>query len=156
MKINYVSLGDLLLGRPMLKVELSLSLCLLTSWTLQLPAAEAPDPSEAAVTATVTYRERVALPATASVRVRLLDVSRADAPAAVLAEQAIDTDGRQVPFRFEIPYDPDVIDPRFTYAVQARIENEGKLLFITDSHYPVITRGAPKHVDLLLRAVGDR
>ena len=41
------------------------------------------------VTGSVTYRERIALPPTAVVQVRLVDVSRADAPAVLIAEQVI-------------------------------------------------------------------
>jgi len=110
----------------------------------------------AAVTGTVAYRERIALPPTAVIKVQLVDVSRADAPAVVLGEQLIEAGGRQVPFAFEIPYDPTRIDQRYTYAVQARIEDGGQLLFINDQRYAVITRGAPTQVAMMLRAAGDR
>ena len=111
--------------------------------------------SMSTVTGTVTYRERIALPPTAVVKVQLADVSRADAPAIVLGDEIIRTEGRQVPFAFTIEYDPARIDPRFTYVIQARIEDGDKLLFISDRSYPVITRGAPTQVDLVLRSVGD-
>ena len=111
-------------------------------------------PAAARVTGTVTYLQRVALPASAVIKVQLVDVSRADTPAIVLGEQRITAGGRQVPFAFEIPYDSAKIDPRFTYAVQARIENNGKLLFISDQRHTVSTRDAPNHVDMLLRPVG--
>jgi putative lipoprotein len=107
----------------------------------------------ARVTGTISYRERIALPPDAVITVRLVDVSRADAPASLLGEQVIEAGGRQVPFRFEIPYDPASIDERMSYAVQARIEAGGRLIFISDQHHPVITRGAPTTVDLLLRPV---
>ena len=87
---------------------------------------------------------------------QLVDVSRADAPAVVVGEQLIEAGGRQVPFAFKIPYDPARIDQRYTYAVQARIEDGGQLLFINDQHYAVITRGAPTDVAMMLRAVGGR
>jgi putative lipoprotein len=106
------------------------------------------------VTGTVTYRERIALPPSAVVKVQLVDVSRADAPAVVLGEQLIRAEGRQVPFVFEIAYDPKRIEARFTYAVQARIEVDGQLRFINDQRYAVLTRGAGDRVKLLLRAVG--
>lgn len=111
-------------------------------------------PGSARVTGTVTYRERIALPPTAVIRVRLVDVSRADAPAIVLGEQIVEVRGKQIPFAFEIPYDPSRIESRHTYAVQARIEVDGRLWFVSDTGYPVITRGAPTHVDLVLKAVG--
>jgi putative lipoprotein len=106
------------------------------------------------VTGTVTYRERIALPPTAVIKLQLVDVSRADAPAVVLGEQLIEAAGKQVPFEFAIPYDPALIDERMSYAVQARIEAGGQLLFINDQRHAVLTRGAPNHVDLVLKAVG--
>ena len=72
----------------------------------------------------------------------MVDVSRQDVAATVLGEQIITNPG-QVPIPFEIAYDPASIDPRFTYAVQARITADGQLLFISDTVTPVITRGAP-------------
>jgi uncharacterized lipoprotein YbaY len=35
-----------------------------------------------------------------------------------------------------------------TYTVQARIEQGGKVLFISTQTFPVITRGNPKHVEV--------
>ncbi len=103
------------------------------------------------VTGSVTYRERIALPPTAVVQVRLVDVSRADAPAVLIAEQVIRTEGRQVPFEFALAYDESRILPAHTYAVQVRIEVGDKLLFISDTMHPVITRGAPSRVDIVVR-----
>jgi putative lipoprotein len=105
------------------------------------------------VTGTVAYRERIALPPTAVVTVRLVDVSRADAPSPVLAEQTIPTAGRQVPLSFALGYNPAAIVPAHTYAIQVRIENAGQLLFISDTHHPVITRDQPRHVDVIVRRV---
>jgi putative lipoprotein len=110
--------------------------------------------SVARVTGTVAYRERVALPPTAVIKVQLVDVSRADAPAIVLGEQITQAAGKQVPFAFEIQFDPARIEANYSYAVQARIEQDGKLRFISDRHYAVITRGAPTHVDMVLRSAG--
>ena len=110
--------------------------------------------SMAKVTGTVTYRERIALPPTAVIKVQLVDVSRADAPAIVLGEQFMHAAGKQVPFAFEIQFDPARIEANYSYAVQARIEVDGKLRFISDRHYAVITGGAPTHVDIVLRSVG--
>ena len=108
--------------------------------------------ASAQVTGTVTYLERIALPPSAVIKVQVVDVSRADAPAVVLGEQLIEAAGKQVPFSFAIAYDPAGIDERMSYAVQARIEAGGRLLFISDQRYAVITRGAPGHVDLVLKA----
>ena len=103
----------------------------------------------ATVTGTVTYRERIALTSQAVVEVQLLDVSLADVPAKRIARQTI-WPTHQVPIPFELSYDPVSIDARMTYAVHATIRDGGKLLFTTDRHYPVLTRGGPRHVDLVL------
>ena len=105
------------------------------------------------VTGTVTYRERIVLAPTAVLKVQLVDVSRADAPAIVIGEQIIQSGGQQVPFAFEIGYEATKIEANHSYAVQARIEDDGRLRFITDRRYDVITRGAPVHVELELRSV---
>jgi len=105
------------------------------------------------VTGTIDLMESFVLPSSALLTVRLVDVSRADAAALILGEQIIQTDGRQPPFVFAIPYDPASIDDRDTYAVQARIEVDGKLRFISDQFYPVITRGALHQAELVLKAV---
>ena len=110
-------------------------------------------PSTAKVTGTVTYRERIALTRDAAVEVKLVDVSRADAPAITIGEHIIFNPG-QVPIDFEIEYDPAEIDQRFTYAVQVRITDGGRLAFINGTSYQVITRDSPTHVDMVLVRVG--
>ncbi len=106
------------------------------------------------VTGAVTYLERIALSPTAVINVQLVEASRADAPAIVLGEQVIQAAGNQVPFTFEIGFDPAEIQANHTYAVQARIEDNGKLRFISDQHYAAITRGAPSAANILLKPVG--
>ena len=111
-------------------------------------------PATSRVTGTITYRERMALSPDAVVEVKLSDVSRADAPAITIGEQVIENPG-QVPIDFEIGYDPDAIDERLTYSVQARIIEGGNLAFINDTAYNVITRNNPDHVDMVLVRVGE-
>jgi uncharacterized lipoprotein YbaY len=95
------------------------------------------------VTGTVFYLPRIALPQHAVVEISLVDVSRADAPAITIATQQLITAGQQVPIPFTMMYDPAQIDPRFSYAVQARIAVDGELQFISTSNVPVITRDNP-------------
>lgn len=108
----------------------------------------------ASVTGTVSYRERMALTPEAVVEVRLLDVSIADAAAKLIAEQTIRPQ-HQVPIAFELVYDSADIDERLTYAVRATIRDGGRLLFTTDRSYPVLTRGNPGHVDLVLKRISN-
>ncbi len=111
-----------------------------------VPATEmtGPTPVTTTVSGTVTYRQRTALPPGAVTTVQLQDVSLADAPATILGEQQIAMDGKSVPVPYVIAYDPAAIDPRNTYSVAARITDAGgKLLFISDTMIPVITRDSP-------------
>jgi len=103
----------------------------------------------------VTYRERIALPPTAQLEIVLADVSLADAPYRKISDLKI-TPAGQVPIQFTIEYDPNKIDPRYTYAVMARITDGGKLLFINDTSYQVITRGRPNTVEMVLKRVNPR
>jgi putative lipoprotein len=113
-------------------------------------AGTAPGRDSNRVTGSVTYRERIALPPHAVVHVEISDVSRLDAPAVVLSERDI-TGAGQVPIPFELPYDAAAIDPRRAYAVRARINVDGRLIFTTEAAVPVITRGHPERIEIVLR-----
>ncbi len=104
----------------------------------------------ATVSGTVSYRERLALPPDAVLEVQLADVSKQDVAATIVAETSVAAHGRQVPIPFVLPYDPAMIAVNHTYVVRAAIRSDGDLLFTSASHYPVITRGNPAKVDLLL------
>jgi uncharacterized lipoprotein YbaY len=101
---------------------------------------------QGAVRGTATFRERMALPPGAVLEATLEDVSKADAAAEVIGRARVENPGNP-PIRFEIPYDTSRIDPRMSYAVRARITVDGKPFFITDQHYPVLTRGKGDEVE---------
>jgi putative lipoprotein len=107
----------------------------------------------AAVTGTVSYLQRIALPPTTLIIVQLLDTSLADAAAKVLAEDKITLGNRQVPVSFSLKYDPAKIDEKHTYSASARILVDGHLRFISDQSFPVLTRGNKNQVDLILKQV---
>lgn len=102
------------------------------------------------VDGTITYLPRIALTPEAEIQVQLVDVSRADAPATVIAETTFRANGRQVPFAFALPYDPSRIQPNNSYAIQVRITEDGQLRFITTRAYLVITRGNPSTVEIIV------
>jgi uncharacterized lipoprotein YbaY len=145
MKLRYV----LLLTAPVFVALLAVACVPVPAETPAAPAGGSPATAAPAaaysgvLTGTVTYRVRSALPEDAVVKVSLVDVSRADAPATVLAQQEIVTGAQQVPIPFELKYDPAAIDERYTYAVQARIEIGGQLAFISTTVNQVLTRGNP-------------
>lgn len=100
------------------------------------------------------YRERIALPPGAEFEAVLQDVSRADAPAMEIARTTI-PNAPMPPIRFMIPYDAAKIEPSHTYAVRAVIRVDGKLWFTSDTHHPVLTRGAGNSVDIVLKRVAE-
>jgi putative lipoprotein len=95
----------------------------------------------------------MAMPANALLTVQLQDVSLADVPAAVIAEQKIEFAGKQVPLPFELHYDRAKIDRSHTYSVSARITVDGQLKFLNTSAHRVITRGNPAQVNVMLQRV---
>ena len=115
--------------------------------TLKIKSGRKPN---ASVSGSVTYRERLALSPGAKLVVELRDVSYQDAAAPLIARQTINDPG-QVPITFKVEYNRDDIDSRNIYGISARIiESDGRLGFINDTAYDVITRGKPNKVDMLL------
>lgn len=108
----------------------------------------------ARITGTVTYRERMALSNLAEFEVTLEDVSRQDVSAKVIARQTIRDPG-QVPIRFELEFQPAEIDQRMSYSLRAKIHDDGKLAFISDTHTPVLTRGAGREAHMTLVRVSS-
>ncbi|MDZ5601234.1 YbaY family lipoprotein [Pseudomonas sp. RP23018S] len=104
---------------------------------LLLAACSTPTPPDrASLAGEVFYLQRIALPPAATLNVELQDISRADAPAITLARQAGPVKGN-VPLPFQLSYDPTQIQPGHRYAVRARIELDGQLLFINTTQQAV-------------------
>lgn len=110
-----------------------------------------------AVTGSITYRERMALPVNSVITVTLNDISKADAPAEKIAEQIITPEtGAQVPFDFSLAYNPADIVSSHTYAVSAKITVNNNLWWTTDTVFPVITdTSATTSVDMVLVRAGS-
>lgn len=101
------------------------------------------------ISGTITYRERIALPADANVELRIIDVSLADAPAETIAISRFSSRGRQVPLAFTIDYDPARIVAGRRYALRARIDDAaGKLLWISDTAFFLSFAGEPIELQL--------
>ncbi len=106
-------------------------------------------PDWQSITGTVSYRERIMLRPSATLNVVLQDVSKADAPAVLIAEQTIENPGN-VPIQFDLKYNPAIIQDSNTYVVRATIYDGSDAQFVTDTAYNVLTRGASNSVDLIL------
>lgn len=117
-----------------------------------LAVPELTSAAEKTIAGEATYHERIALPPDAVLSVELADVSLADAPATIIGQRKIVPAG-QVPIKFEISFDPQAIKPGRTYALQARITVDDRLLFITDTRHQVDPLdGKPQTVVLKMAA----
>ena len=121
-------------------------------------ARPSPAPATVSVSGRVFFRERLALPASAVIRVELRDTSRADAPAQTLVTQTIPaTQGP--PFAFSLMAPKAAIDPRASLSVFAEIRDGQRLMFTTDTRHPVALDGV-SNMEVQLRFVasgaGDR
>ena len=119
--------------------------------SLALPAVARAE--AAAITGTVAWRERIALPPGVVLEVALLDTARAGAPAERIAEARIPVAG-QPPIAFTLPYDPARIGPRGRYSVEARLVRGGQVLFRGDRISPVLSQGAGHRVEIHLVRMG--
>ena len=109
------------------------------------------EPAKATITGEVVYRERMMLPQGSTVTVRLEDVALQDVAATVIAETSFTPSGGP-PFAFELQYYPPQILPKGRYALRARIEAGGRLMFINDTHIDAFPEeGGP--VEILVRRV---
>ncbi|WP_058911564.1 YbaY family lipoprotein [Entomohabitans teleogrylli] len=101
------------------------------------------------VSGTIWIRQRIALPPDSVLTVTLSDASLADAPAKVLSQKVVRTEGKQAPFSFVLPFNPADIQPNARILLSAAIAENDRLIFITDTVQQVITQGGTK-ADLTL------
>jgi putative lipoprotein len=131
-----------------------LALALLGLGVAACSQSRAPRPT-AELAGTITYRERIALPATARVEIQLLDVTDPDEPSPPLvAERLLDAPG-QVPIAFSLGYDPDAVDANRTYSLRVRVRVGEDLWFASPFDLRVLTGGNPDRVEVLLDRVSD-
>jgi uncharacterized lipoprotein YbaY len=117
----------------------------------EVNAVVAPPTEIIKITGTATYPTTPALPRNAVLTVKLLDISGADGPEVILAQDTVVVAGTS-PVTYTIEYDPALVDQRYTYALAASINSGDKLLFAGETLYSVMTQGAPTNVDISLKA----
>ena len=118
------------------------------------PPLETPDLLPAGIVrGQVTSLERGELHPMARVVIQLHDLSVfAGGLPRLVAETTIDRP-TSLPVPFELPYPGDVLDARHDYSLSARIVVGTSDIFRTDTLYPVLTRGAPDRVQLVLMRI---
>jgi len=100
----------------------------------------------------VWYRERMALPPNAQIRVSLEDVARMDVPSKVIATTRFVPEGGP-PWAFTLEYDPQMLEEKGRFVLRARIEEDGRLLFINGDSIPAFGRDAAEPVQVLVSRV---
>ena len=94
------------------------------------------------LTGTAFYRERIAMPPDAVLTVQLQDISRADAPAQVVAQTQKIFGQQQVPLAYRLEVPRTGLDPRMRYALRATVRVDGELRFSTTQAHPVQVQSA--------------
>lgn len=105
------------------------------------------------VTGTTTFWERIAVVPDAVFTTLLLGASWMDAPAEEIGRYVQRLAG-QPPYRFSIADNPERINPLRRYILMAMLKDGDWPLFTTVALTPVLTMGAPRTVDVLMRMVG--
>ncbi|WP_322821808.1 YbaY family lipoprotein [Chloroflexus sp.] len=108
-----------------------------------IPASAIAQPT-ASLSGIITYREQITLPADALVTLQIAEVTSQGTGGRVVVEQTFTTNGAQPPFRFNLAYNPTLIDAGRVYTLQGRIQSGGRTLFSTNTLIPVITGNAPR------------
>jgi len=113
-------------------------------------AAAACGAAAQSIQGTATYPERMAWSPTAVFEAMLEDVSRADVAAEVIARTRM-ANPPNPPIRFEFRYDRARIQSNHAYVVRARILVDERAMFVSDTFYPVLTRGNGNTVSVMMR-----
>ena len=111
------------------------------------------NPASATVAGTVSYRERIALPPDAILKVDLLKETPNDTgPTAItiVATTSVASAGRQVPLPFMLHYDPRMMRTNPTLFVRAMIRSGEQLLFESSRMNAVISPSKNERLDLVL------
>ncbi|MFI5356261.1 MAG: YbaY family lipoprotein [Opitutales bacterium] len=106
------------------------------------------------MTGSVVCKGKVTLPPTAVLTVRLLEVTRADAPAVVLADRSYSSPG-DPPIAFALPYPVGGIDPARSYRIEARIEVTGRLRYYSMQPHVVTSQNAAQPHEVWVEPAGE-
>lgn len=94
------------------------------------------------------------LPPNAEITVTLEDVSKMDVAAEIIASTNLPSAGGP-PWNFTLEYDPTRIDSRHSYALRARIEANGRLMFTNTTRIPAFNNDDGQPVKILVTKVGS-
>jgi len=101
---------------------------------------------------TVIYITNVQLPNTATIEVGLVELDRDGRAAHVIASETF-AKPPTMPLEFWLPYQPGLIDKRQSYGLVAKIVLGERVLFATERPLPVLTKGNPHSVEIVVAPV---
>ncbi len=102
------------------------------------------------VTGSVDYGQSTVLPQGSKLVIQLRDTTYQDASSELIAEEVI-VNPAQSPVKFKLDYKPADIKEDSLYSMNVRIfDNDGRLLFINDTSFEVITDGNPSRLNIPL------
>jgi putative lipoprotein len=101
---------------------------------------------------TVIYLTNTRLPESATIEIRLLRLDRDGNIDRVITSETFPKPP-SMPLEFWLPYQPGLIEHREAYAMDAKITYEGKVLFLSPRAVPVLTRGNPTSVEIVVAPV---
>ena len=135
-------------------IAFTLAALLLASCTTVEPAPAGAARAEATNTkvlnGSVLYRERIALPDSAKVRVQLIDGTPVEGAPKVFAETTFPSQGKQVPVPFALPFEPAKLDAGRPYALRAYILLDDKIAYVTRSRIHIDPNALPATVSILV------
>lgn len=110
--------------------------------------------AQVTLTGEVTYRERMALPPDATLKVKLVDLADLEAPPRVEAEAAIASPG-QVPLNFTLNFEDGVVAKGHSYGLVAEIVSDGKLYFSSPAPFPIDPLAATGPIMIVVTFAGQ-
>lgn len=99
------------------------------------------------------YTNSELLPKNAKFEVQLSNISLMDIAAEVIGMQSIEPAG-QIPIAFKIEFDDSQIKLGQRYAVSAKITDNGKLLYISDTMNPVFVGNDNQNLNIVMKRIG--
>lgn len=113
-----------------MKIVRTLAILALSLAALSCASSDMDKDEMATVTGSISYMQRIALGPDAVAHVRIVDLDLVDRPGYLVAQKALYTPG-QAPIEFELEYWLERVESGHTYALQARIEDGGRVIFRT-------------------------
>ena len=137
---------------PLIKITVLLAIACLMFPLVGCKGKSASKRGQDALKTSVIYRERIILPRKATVTVAFEDISKMDMAATVIASKTILPEGTP-PYFVNITYAASKLNENGRYAVRAKIEENGKLLFVSDTHIDPFAGPAGEPVEILVKSV---